>query len=363
MRFHNGAKVGIHTDLINDGNLNPQDNTVSFVEFHSNNEDRAVLGEKRPVFYNVDIITVNGNLSLENSLGITNDLNFIEGKVITPKNNRSISLDFIKHNLYVGEDDAHHVAGYASVENYKRQFSFPIGDDDRLRPMILPQQGTNTYFKGAYFFENPNTPSTFSTIFDTKNRPNIIKNISNQEFWDLDGATPTTVTLTWDSQSNIFVLAEKLKNLRVVGWNSTTNKWDDLGNTAVRGNTDNGAITSKTFVPNDYTIITIGTTEGISNEFCNANYLISPNDDNINETLVIDCLKYYPPGNELSVYNRWGILVFRIKNYNDTWNGVSEGRSTFIEKDGLPVGTYYYIFKYEENNITKIKKGWVYVNR
>ena len=61
--------------------------------------------------------------------------------------------------------------------------------------------------------------------------------------------------------------------------------------------------------------------------------VFTPNGDNDNATLVFDQLEFFPT-NTLSVWNRWGILVYEQKNYQNNWDG-----------DDLPEGTYYYILE------------------
>lgn len=61
----------------------------------------------------------------------------------------------------------------------------------------------------------------------------------------------------------------------------------------------------------------------------------SPNADGINDTWKITALDAYE-NYELSVFNRFGQIVFSSKNYESPWNG------TFNNKP-LPVGTYYYL--------------------
>jgi hypothetical protein len=58
--------------------------------------------------------------------------------------------------------------------------------------------------------------------------------------------------------------------------------------------------------------------------------VITPNGDPFNEYFVIQPLD---PPLFFSVYNRWGDLVFRSGNYENTWNG-----------SGLPSGIYFYTF-------------------
>ncbi|MDY0779817.1 gliding motility-associated C-terminal domain-containing protein [Tenacibaculum sp. IB213877] len=355
--MHNNAQVGFHTNLVNNGTFN---NNLGSVGFYHDNEIISVSGTNKPVFNDLEIDVTN-NLQLFVSLGVTNELTFFNGKVITPKNNNSISLDFINHDFYVGEDDFRHVDGYASVFG-NEEFIFPIGDDDRLRPMIIPNQQNNQYYRGAYFYENPETPSTFVNQFLTSQKQLSIENISNREFWDLDGNSATQVTLTWDSFSSITSISTNLDLLRVVGWSKIENQWVDLGNSNTQGNLNQGKITSAPFIPNNYTIITIGSS--INNDLTkNENYLISPNGDNLNETLVIEEVERFEK-NVLTIFNRWGNIVYKKENYKNDWNGISTGRITLDSESKLPVGTYFYTLKLgNSTNFTSLKKGWVYINR
>lgn len=60
----------------------------------------------------------------------------------------------------------------------------------------------------------------------------------------------------------------------------------------------------------------------------------SPNSDGINDTWSIQKIENYP-GSPIRVFNRYGQLVFKSEEYDNTWNGISNGLT-------LPVGTYYY---------------------
>ena len=60
--------------------------------------------------------------------------------------------------------------------------------------------------------------------------------------------------------------------------------------------------------------------------------IFTPNNDGDNDRFVIDGILGYP-GSSLQIFNRWGGEVFFDPNYDSTW-----------EAEGLPDGTYYYIF-------------------
>ncbi len=356
IQMHSNASIGFHTDLVNDGDF---ENNEGLVGFYSDSDVRTVSGTNRPVFNNVEIDAIN-DLNLETSLGITNELEFINGRVNTPRTNTTISLDFINHNLYAGEDDDRYTDGYASVLG-NNEFVFPIGDDDRLRSMITPAQSTETLFNGAYFFENPNTPTTFSNNFNTDDKEVVLKNISNNEYWDLDGAAETTVTLTWDTYSNIENISPLLQFLRVVGWSKAENRWINLGGVDIQGDLTEGRITSLNFIPDNYEVITIGSVFSDIELGGSDNYLISPNADGANDALVFDGLELYEQ-NELILFNRWGTVVFKKKNYENNWSAISNGRATIKEGDKLPTGTYFYTLKFGNQDLDRTKKGWVYIN-
>ncbi|MFV8344448.1 gliding motility-associated C-terminal domain-containing protein, partial [Flavobacterium sp. XS2P39] len=99
----------------------------------------------------------------------------------------------------------------------------------------------------------------------------------------------------------------------------------------------------------------------------------SPNGDGINEVFVIDNINdtVCYPENTVEIYNRWGVLVFETKGYNNTdkvFKGISEGRTTISESSGLPTGTYFYILNYTsvDNDgkiITNKKDGYLYLTQ
>jgi large repetitive protein len=60
----------------------------------------------------------------------------------------------------------------------------------------------------------------------------------------------------------------------------------------------------------------------------------SPNNDGVNEVFKILGIEKFKE-NTVSVYNRWGVLVFNETGYKNTWKG------TYKSAD-LPDGTYFY---------------------
>ena len=95
----------------------------------------------------------------------------------------------------------------------------------------------------------------------------------------------------------------------------------------------------------------------------------TPNGDSLNEYFSIEHIEDTDcyPTNNVQIYNRWGVLVYETKNYNNgtrRFEGISEGRATVSKNEELPTGTYFYIIEYttsEGNRVTK--DGYLYLTR
>ena len=72
--------------------------------------------------------------------------------------------------------------------------------------------------------------------------------------------------------------------------------------------------------------------------------------------------------NNLQIFNRWGVKVFDQDGYEQPgvrfFVGISEGRTTISKNRELPVGTYYYVLRFEDSEgITRSRAGYLYINR
>ncbi|MFD1294496.1 gliding motility-associated C-terminal domain-containing protein [Lutibacter holmesii] len=357
IQIHEDGQVGFHTDVVNNGTF---DQNLGMVGFYSVDDQLEVSGTNEAVFNNVEV-NVFDNLYLETSITVANNLSFITGKVITPRDNLDVSLKFSEYFLHSGENDEAHVDGYVSSTD-NTEFTFPIGDENSLRPMLLPEQPENTSYTGAYFKEDPNNPSTFDISFDTNEKQNLLNKISEYEFWDLNGTEETEVVLTWDFFSYLNEFGDELKSIRVVGWDKIENRWVDLGGKNITGDLNEGSVQSSKFIPDNYEVITIGTdvSSVLGNEIVSRNYAFTPNGDGINEVLVVEGVELRP-NNSINIFNRWGALVFSQKGYDNTWDGVSKHDLTINKNKGLPTGTYFYTLTFYDEGITLT--GYIYIMR
>jgi gliding motility-associated-like protein len=182
--------------------------------------------------------------------------------------------------------------------------------------------------------------------------------IDNKEYWDLNGILPVQVKLTWDENTDVTTLADDSSSLRVVGFSTVLDKWVDLGNAEVTGDASNGVITSGVFVPDDFSALTLGSVLKGNGDIV-VYTGVTPNGDGLNDTFIVEGLEA-SPDNELYLYNRWGVQVFYMKNYDNSFDGTSEGRTTYNAAKKLPAGTYYYLLNLKDR---EDRSGFFYITR
>ena len=94
--------------------------------------------------------------------------------------------------------------------------------------------------------------------------------------------------------------------------------------------------------------------------------VVTPNGDGVHDVLTIRGLENFP-NNTIKIYNRWGVQVYMTKAYDtqgNVFDGTSQGRVTVDAENKLPVGTYFYILDFEDNNGNmKTLSGYLYLNR
>lgn len=356
IQIHDTGLVGFHMDVINDGAFN---RNMGLVGFYGENKSITLSGISNPVFYDTEV-AVDENLYVNNTIGILNNLNLISGDIITSRSNSDININFQNEAFYTGEGNATKIDGYAAISN-KDTFTFPVGQDNRLRPLSIASNSINDYAKSAYFYEDPNSPSIFGISFNTENLEDEFLSVNTYEFWHLDSNIPSQVTLTWDENSYISLLAEFITDLKVVGWSAQERQWVNLGNADVQGDMENGSITSEEFIPNDYQILTIGGNNDMLETLSNIqldNYYMTPNGDGVNDTLVIEGIEN-SPNNNIQIFDRYGVMVYSRQNYNNDFNGISNRESVLSRNKGLASGIYYYIITLNDLNIRH--QGYLYL--
>jgi len=346
MQIHQNGQLGLHTNLINDGVL---DDNLGLAGLYGT-ETISVSGAFPATFFNLEIANAE-NVIFNTALNSSNNAIFILGNIITPRTDTGIHLNFFENALSTSSNDLSKVDGYVQI-NQKQSFTFPVGDEDQLRPLILTSGGVNEVAKCAYFFESPNSPSSFPTSFNTGQTSAAIEFVSRTEFWRLEGDLPSTVQLSWNARSNISQLTDDPAKLIIAGWNKATNQWESLSDGGGTGDMIQGFANTVNFVPNEYEIITFASTaEERPSLITVDNFLVTPNGDGINDSLVIPELEL-SSNNKVLVFNRFGLKVFEIDNYTDEFEGIANTGNVLYDKSkGLPAGVYFFLVKMYDLNL------------
>jgi hypothetical protein len=177
-----------------------------------------------------------------------------------------------------GANDANHVDGY--VRKYSTtavKFVFPVGDNSTYRPFAANPANLVT---GAYFRADPGVavtsdlgggsygPLPLGLTFPTTSKGPSVTTVLNKGYWDIDGATASRITLSWDNVvvDDITTLTSgALSKLTIAGWNPTTNRWERIASTldvtslyGAASTLTQGSITSNAaIVPSSYTVYTL----------------------------------------------------------------------------------------------------------
>ncbi|ADY52957.1 Ig family protein [Pseudopedobacter saltans DSM 12145] len=87
-----------------------------------------------------------------------------------------------------------------------------------------------------------------------------------------------------------------------------------------------------------------------------AENFLTPNGDGVNDNWVIKNIDAYP-NHTLSIYDRSGKELYKVRNYQNDWNGTFNGMP-------LAEGTYYYIIRFDQNQPSlKMAKGFITIVR
>ena len=341
LRIHEEGQIGFHTNLINDG---PFDENLGLTGFYGT-ELITISGALSPILYDMELLNDRG-VQLNTSLAVTNNTSFMVGDLITPRATPGINYNFLQDATHIGENNSSKVEGYAMISG-KQNFSFPVGDVAQLRPLVINSNGSNAIALCAYFYEDPNNPSTFPG-FNTAIKPRSIFGISTTEFWRLEGSVLSRVTLSWNPRSNISSLTGDVNSITIMGWSKSADQWVNLGRETLAGDLSQGIVSSAPFVPDDYEVLTFGSADEPEEFLTLDNFYLSPNGDGINDFLEIPELEQ-SPNNSLEIYDRRGLRVFQMINYQDEFTGISNVDNMILNREiGLPEGLYFYIISMDD---------------
>jgi len=350
LQLHNKGSLGFHTGLINDGSFDKNKGIIGFY----NEEQIIISGKSAPSFYDLEL-AVENDLYIKTSITIVNSLSFIYGNIIARRNDKNVYVTLMPKAFYEGESHHTKIDGHAAI-NGQKEFLFPVGYDDRLRPLQIRFVDGNFFGRCEYFHENPSNPESTYESFDTTKKAADLGDINTEEFWNLTTSGVIQISLSLDSNSERTKLVEDLSQVTIVGWSKEKRQWEDLGNSGYEGIPSEGFVTSSRFNANNFEIFTTALLFA-SDVMLPGNYALSPNGDGINDALKFS-ITDRSPNNHLMIFDRTGKLVYEKSDYRDEFTGnANRGRS--INGGKLAEDTYFYLLELKDLNIKH--KGYFYI--
>lgn len=351
--FVNDGNLVYKGDFLNEGKFTFNDSHDGIVNFEGEEQQALTLNSPADFKHvNFDNSSAQPAFELVGDMYIFGEADFYQGIVNL---NEEGGVFFDADATHINEYDGSHVDG-VSIRFGESEFDFPVGDGSYLREAsISSSQDANSIFSAKYFYEDSNI------VYPHISRDPIIALIDNTEYWlieKLEGDNNVVLTLSWDTDTtpgNVATLNGG-EELHIVRWDDVSNRWIDEG-----GVVDTFSQTVSTPAQlESYGIFTLAKVyTSIDVNIYNA---VSLNGDGKNDYLRIEGLDKFP-NNTLSVFNRWGRLVYKTESYNTTGN-VFDGHANVstVISDVLPLGTYYYLLEFENAlGNTEKKVGYLYI--
>ncbi len=89
---------------------------------------------------------------------------------------------------------------------------------------------------------------------------------------------------------------------------------------------------------------------------------VSANNDGTNDSFFIDGLRNIFTNFELSIFNRWGVLIWKGNNDSEDWKGIAT-KGLRVNGNEVPDGTYYYVLDLHDPGYPEPMTGFLYLNR
>ena len=90
---------------------------------------------------------------------------------------------------------------------------------------------------------------------------------------------------------------------------------------------------------------------------------VTPNGDGINDTFFVKGLRNVFFNFKMTIYNRWGNLVWTGDHSMADWDGIANEEKVGPEGTTVPNSTYYFVLELNEPGFPEPITGWVYVTK
>ncbi len=315
----NDGNLVMSSGWLNFGTYNPGSGRITF-----NGLGEQIINHNAQSFSRL-VIDGGGIKRYLADIVIENELQLINGFLVAENNSRIIINPAAS---VINASDASHISGSVSILNRTGPFIIPIGNGVRLLPVRVNGNSLNATFEVVDF----GSPQSFA--FSGQELSAIVQS----RYWrvqaDNGSLGPGQIGLRLSGDENLPAVSDS--RLAVIQSPSSNIFFRPLGSVNhSASHIEEGFVMNMNEFTED--IITLG----ILSEDIVVYNAISSNDDGRNDVLLIWNIEAYP-NNRVSIFNRWGDLVFETRGYNNDTNAF-RGYANVSGNSRLPAGTYFYI--------------------
>jgi gliding motility-associated-like protein len=316
----NNGNMVVGGTWLNLGNYNAGGGQITF-----NSDDLSapqVINHNNQSFSKL-VISGGGVKEIRGDMHITESLALTDGIITTPNQSK---IYFEESAVITGGSDNSHITSPVYHTGGGTRI-FPIGNGTTYLPVTITDIGADSEI--GIILTELSSPQNFSS--------NSLVDISNKRYWTIDIAQGSLesakIILPVEGDEGLDI--NKVDKFVVAYAGTINDNFQSLG----RARTSTASNIESKDSPNAGVVTLAIASEGVV--VFNA---ISPNsDDDINNHIRIENLV---STDVVSIYNRWGDMVFEMKNYDNEdvskrFNGTSNVGGT---KD-LPTGTYFYVIR------------------
>ncbi|MCT4582646.1 MAG: gliding motility-associated C-terminal domain-containing protein [Flavobacteriales bacterium] len=346
----NNGNIELTNDWINNsGTEGFTTNSNGKVTFNGLNQ--SIDGSSSTSFYRLKLendtktalqtIKIKDSFNLMNTILETNDNQII----LSNPNNEAL----IWENSFITSSS---IEGYfIRSTNSTNTYPFPVGNnmlENQMRVVELtPTSSDSSSFGVALSITSPSNETGISAAgstapFPVENKAIDVKAINTSFYHRIhqffgNNQVNTKIYFQQSDDHN------EITYRSLANWNSTDNEWQN--NDFTISTTD--SIITPYNIP---TAIAISNTpinniddiyalNGINLIFPNS---FTPNSDGFNDLFEIEYLSEEYPENEITIYNRWGEIVYKAAPYLNDWDGTSTSKGLKLMGNTLPEDTYFY---------------------
>lgn len=323
-----------------------------------NGQTQNIAGSSPTIFNNIqlenDTKVALQDFYIEESIHLLNTVLETNDNLITILNPTPDILTW--QNSYISTQE---IEGYfIRFTNSLSDYAFPVGNVDlenQMRVVELEPNSTNlSSFGVGLSTTSPSDETGISAAgstapFPIENKAIDIKALNTSFYHRIHQFSGST-----EAKSKIYFQQSDDNNeitfRSVANWKSSNNEWqnDDFiisnsDSIITNYNTPTSVAISNNVLDNQDDIYILS---GINLIFPNS---FTPNNDGYNDFFEIGYLSEEYPENELTIYNRWGEVVFKASPYLNDWDGISTSKGLKLMGNKLPEDTYFYTLTLDSN--------------